>query len=480
MSIYSLFTVSSPVTRITKLARVACLLFLASSAFAQPDWEAIKANATPFVALPEEYETPYKLPVAVGGWEDGLYISRDGLHLYCIYLPADVFSLLYFGTGDITNFSPYRRGPTFGMDLTTNPVGASEWLHGDILYTHRRSVNEPFPDWQLSNLARPVWSEGAVQIVTKDDSTADIFAYTSNHDSPPDVDDRDILIFRDSGLNPSGIGAFLPAPLNSDLPEDNPHFERLDAHNLVLFFDSDRPGGTGGLDLWFSTSADDGASWAEPQPVTSVNTELDNQMPHLFQDDMGQWWLYFMSDDPNTMKSGIYRMRMATTGDWNSWTDQQLVIGVGNTFAVGEPTLTRYGDISFVVVYDAGDSATPTDRFDADPWFLPRKGSPTAVEDRTTQTPDGFELLQNYPNPFNPATTIRYQLAQVGDVRLTIYNLLGQKVRTLVHTRQPAGNYAVVWDGRDDADEAVTSGMYFYELHVDGVFLATRKMALLK
>ncbi|RMF63431.1 MAG: hypothetical protein D6743_10745, partial [Calditrichaeota bacterium] len=288
-----------------------CVAFC-STVSAQPDWDAIKADARPFVALPDEYETPYKLPIAVGGWEDGLYITRDGLNLYCIYLPVDVFSFLYVGDGDITNFSPYRRGPTFGMDLTTNPAGASEWLHGDILYTHRNSVLEPFPEWQLSNLARPVWSEGAVQIVMKDDSTADIFAYTSNHDSPPDKEDVDILFFRNSSLNPSGVGEFLPAPVRSDEQEDNPHIERLDASNLVLFFDSPRPGGKGGLDIYLSTSDDDGATWSEPQPVTSVNTALDDQMPHLFRDEMGEWWLYFMSDDPNTLKSGIYRARLAT------------------------------------------------------------------------------------------------------------------------------------------------------------------------
>ena len=448
------------------------LVWLPVTAGAQPDWDRIKADARPFVALPDEYETPYKLPIAVGGWEDGLYITRDGLHLYCIYLPADVFSLVYFGDGDITNFSPYRRGPTFGMDLTTNPIGASEWLHGDILYTHRQSVTEPFPEWQLSNLARPVWSEGAVQIIMKNDSTADLFAYTTNHDSPPDRDDRDLLIFRNSSLNPSGVGDFLPAPVNSDFPEDNPHFERLDAQNLVLFFDSDRPGGKGGLDLWFSTSPDDGATWTEPRPVTSLNTELDNQMPHLFRDQTGQWWLYFMSDDPVTLQSGIYRARLGTAGDWNSWSAPELVIGTGNTFAVGEPTLTRYGDISFVVVYDADTAATATDRFDADPWFLPRKGSPTEVADRPSSAPSGFALFQNYPNPFNPTTQITFELSESTNTRLTVYDLLGREVATLVSGHLPGGQHRVSFHAN-----GLPTGLYFYELQA-GNFVQVRKMLL--
>ena len=461
-----------------KLTVFASLFFLAGTVSAQPDWDTIKANAKPFVALPDEYETPYKLSIAVGGWEDGLYVTRDGLNLYCIYLPADVFSFLYVGDGDISNFSPYRRGPTFGMDLTTNPAGASEWLHGDILYTHRQSVNEPFPEWQLSNLARPVFSEGAVQIVMKNDSTADFFVYTSNHDSPQGQDDVDILFFRDSSLNPSGVGEFLPPPVRTDQQDTNPHIERLDDSNLVLFYDSgDRPNAD--VDMLFSLSADDGVTWEPPKPVTSLNTELSEQMPHLFRDDTGQWWLYFMGEDATTMKSGIYRAKLARSGDWDSWTDKELVIGVGNTFAVGEPTLTRYGDIAFVVIYEAPDG-TPTDKYDNDPWFMPRKGSPTSVSDNRSDFPDDFQLLQNYPNPFNPETKIRYQLQEAGQVRLAIYNLLGQQVRTLVNQNQISGSHTVVWDGRDDAGEVVTSGMYFYKLKVGGAFIATRKMVLLR
>lgn len=342
-----------------------------------PDWEEIKRRAMPFVALPDEFGTPYKLPIAVGGWEDGLYITRDGLDLYCIYLPVDVFSFFFLGDGDISNFSAYsayRRGPTFGMDLRTNPIGAPEWLHGDILHTHRTSVDEPFPEWHLSNLARPVWSEGAVQTIMKDGSTADIFAYTSNHNSSAEIDNVDILVFRNSSRDPSGIGEPLPAPVTtSDYKEDNPHFERLDSQNLVLFYDSNRPGGAGSLDIWYSTSSDDGATWAQPQPVTTINTELEQQQPHLFQDASGRWYLYYANEDSRTRKLEVWRVRLSKLGNWDSWTEHELVIGVGNTFTLGEPTLTKNGDIAFVVVYDAGEQATATDRFDADPWFLPRK-----------------------------------------------------------------------------------------------------------
>ncbi|RMF62551.1 MAG: T9SS C-terminal target domain-containing protein [Calditrichaeota bacterium] len=93
--------------------------------------------------------------------------------------------------------------------------------------------------------------------------------------------------------------------------------------------------------------------------------------------------------------------------------------------------------------------------------------------------PTRFALQQNYPNPFNPTTTIRYQVPQAANVRIVIYNLLGQRVRTLVDERKPAGTYSVQWNGRDDSGRTVASGVYLYRL-VSGKFRQTQKMLLLK
>jgi hypothetical protein len=90
-----------------------------------------------------------------------------------------------------------------------------------------------------------------------------------------------------------------------------------------------------------------------------------------------------------------------------------------------------------------------------------------------------FGLGQNYPNPFNPSTTIRYTLAEASDVRLVVYNVIGQEVRTLVNAAQPSGAYNVVWDGRDAIGRQVATGMYIYRL-VAGENLAVRKMIIAK
>jgi len=90
------------------------------------------------------------------------------------------------------------------------------------------------------------------------------------------------------------------------------------------------------------------------------------------------------------------------------------------------------------------------------------------------------ELAQNVPNPFNPSTTIRFSLRQRSKVTLSVYDVRGRRVRTLVRGVRTAGvEHVVAWDGRDDAGAAVSSGVYFYRL-VAGSFTQTRKMLLLK
>ena len=93
--------------------------------------------------------------------------------------------------------------------------------------------------------------------------------------------------------------------------------------------------------------------------------------------------------------------------------------------------------------------------------------------------PLGFSLQQNYPNPFNPKTHITYQLSEACQVRLDVYNPVGQKVRTLVNQIQDTGIHTVVWDGRDDRGLPVASGVYLYRIEA-GNFSRTRKMVLLR
>jgi hypothetical protein len=97
----------------------------------------------------------------------------------------------------------------------------------------------------------------------------------------------------------------------------------------------------------------------------------------------------------------------------------------------------------------------------------------------TPDLPVTYSLDQNYPNPFNPATTIRYQLPQDGQVRLDIFNVLGQLVRTLVDEPEQAGFYTIKWDGTNGEGLSAGSGVYFYRIQA-GDFVQSRKMMVLK
>jgi hypothetical protein len=93
--------------------------------------------------------------------------------------------------------------------------------------------------------------------------------------------------------------------------------------------------------------------------------------------------------------------------------------------------------------------------------------------------PASYELAQNVPNPFNPSTDIRFALPQAGKVNLSIYNVLGQHVKSLVDGYMDAGYQTVTWDGTDNRDNIVASGVYFYKLSAEG-YTNTKKMLLLK
>ena len=103
----------------------------------------------------------------------------------------------------------------------------------------------------------------------------------------------------------------------------------------------------------------------------------------------------------------------------------------------------------------------------------------TSVEDLTGAIPISFVLEQNYPNPFNPTTIIRYQLSEFTHVELTIYNQLGQRIKTLVNERQLAGDYQSEWNGRNEMGQQVSSGVYFYRLRAES-FSETQKMILMR
>ncbi len=112
--------------------------------------------------------------------------------------------------------------------------------------------------------------------------------------------------------------------------------------------------------------------------------------------------------------------------------------------------------------------------------FAGYNGIPTDVEyEYEPNLPEDFVLEQNYPNPFNPTTTIEFQLPQREHVTLSIYNTLGQKIRTLINKELTVGSYSIDWDGKNRGGNIVSSGVYIYKLETLETTLS-KKMLLLK
>ncbi len=130
---------------------------------------------------------------------------------------------------------------------------------------------------------------------------------------------------------------------------------------------------------------------------------------------------------------------------------------------------------------NAGDPNMPTDPdgtvSDIGAFYYPL---PVGVDDDAGgNLPDQFSLIQNYPNPFNPATIIEYNLPKRSHVTIEVYNLLGEKVKTLVDGEKSAGTYTITWDGTSLSGESVSTGVYFYRFQA-GDYVETKKMLLLK
>ena len=110
---------------------------------------------------------------------------------------------------------------------------------------------------------------------------------------------------------------------------------------------------------------------------------------------------------------------------------------------------------------------------------LPQAATETAVAEAEGVVPAEFALAQNFPNPFNASTTIAFQLGLPSQVELAVYNISGQRVRTLISGSLPAGHHRLQWDGRNDRGEPAASGAYLYQLSASD-FVATRQLMLLK
>lgn len=337
------------------------------------NWDNLKDILSPAIApgFLDTYQAPEPLDLRQYGWEDGLHISRDGLHLYALYFPGDLFGYNLFLNQniaseelcDLLSNKDYIRAyaDDFGMDMVSNEVDCEAYPNVDILYASRSSTSEAFSNWQLSGIARPGKLEGSPfpLFSTSQAGVVDIFLFTENND---------IWMIRNTTANPSGIeqAVRLPSPINpvnTEFKVDNPHLERLGGNNLILVYE--RYTTPNQRSFMYSFSSDNGNTWQEPVEMNSIGSFNGNiEHPHLYRNPQGDWYLYY------SMNCNIYRALQVVPGDWDSWGFSELVVSRGDAACVGEPTLTARGDLIFVVAYQNLGNNDFTDQFDLDPWIL--------------------------------------------------------------------------------------------------------------
>jgi hypothetical protein len=167
---------------------------------------------------------------------------------------------------------------------------------------------------------------------------------------------------------------------------------------------------------------------------------------------------------------------LQVSNDGTSWT----TVHVNNAGAANAQDFSfAQTTAKFVRLYMKKHEKSNYRILDFEVYANPGAAKSTAGNADVAMIPETIVLQQNYPNPFNPTTQIRYELPQAGQVRLIIYNSLGQEVRRLVDKQQAAGYHHVTWNGRDHNGKPVPSGIYLYRLQV-GDFVTTKRMLMAK
>lgn len=194
---------------------------------------------------------------------------------------------------------------------------------------------------------------------------------------------------------------------------------------------------------------------ASEEAYEGVLVELNDVVVTQAQNDYGEWYVVDTSGTPAQMDDGFFYLDSVTP---------PIVINVNDTWAM------LRGVVNFSYDEYELNPRTPDDM------------SQEASAQNNLLAPS-TEIISAYPNPFNPETTLRYQLSENDAVTINVYNIKGEKIRTLVDQNQAAGIHETVWTGKDDDDRSVSSGVYFFKLESaknNADYTSTKKVILLK
>ncbi|MEZ5357593.1 MAG: T9SS type A sorting domain-containing protein [Candidatus Zixiibacteriota bacterium] len=368
---------------------------------------------------------------------DTLYISHHELDIDTLWLP-----------GDYTDFLKAQVGPTGGFAFDKR-------LRGPMT---PKAIENPFAlDIEADYVYIPLVNDGLIRGVFNS-AAISLFDVANDHT----MRDGDTMFV--DGTN-------------------RPYQLRIAIENPRILSQ---------IQLGFVISSPDGASWTyEPQTgglgaTTQAVTLLDSRMiPHTDTWDATGGLLVAETNMDGIDEDSIIFSGSATSVDVAGLSADLAEDMIALTFIPGGVGIDEvkticvdtgvFGSMTGWGLYES--ELMPT-RYSGMLCYPVKMLNPTDTDD-DTQLPLTYSLGQNYPNPFNPATTIRFSIAKRGHVSLTVYNILGQIVRTLADQDYDAGEHDVSWNGRDASGQTVASGIYLYRLESEEL-IETKKMVLLK
>ena len=232
-----------------------------------------------------------------------------------------------------------------------------------------------------------------------------------------------------------------------------------------------------GQDIYMQRLELDGTFTWGPNGKAVVQKPRDQTEAAIVAFDANDGLLIAWSDYSSTEESDIYYKYVHPSGNFSSHSSEGGDVMCDALKKQYQPRLVTVGEHAYAVWAD-GRSSGKTEILGL---YAQKLDNPTTpVDDHFLPSPMGFRLMQNHPNPFNPSTNIAFEITDAAkDYRLDIYNIKGQLVKTLHKGKLGLGRHSVVWNGQDNNDKEVASGVYFYRLD-DGQKAKTRKMLLMK
>jgi hypothetical protein len=439
-------------------------------------------------ARANQFESPGYPDNSINPDHDFLYCRYDGQNWSYTYLGRAGYKFYsseadYVGLGALCPNDPntlYISSPYDPRDNVTD-LGVREifkgvtsdngvtWTWTPVTQNSTRDNIRPIvPAWNNYNMIL-LWCRGSY-ITAQSFDAAVVGIIESKNETPSKMNYVDATLLNTTFADGSPL--VFTGPDNGSGAYDNRWHQRSGVGNGGFVFTSSETSGEnapalktkikfpkkGIYDVWVNFWCNPSYDWRIKAGLSQDNLQVFRSMACKQVENNSHQVPVLLSGSDNTFLYQAYLGRVEKNeGDELDVFIDDEATRTGSTTLTGDLTRTWYDGISYAIIND---------------------NLPSNIN-HEIEIPLTFALSQNYPNPFNPTTTINYTLGQSGNVRIIIYNLQGEEVKTLVNSYQERGNYLIMWDATDNNNSPVSSGVYFYSLK-SGSYLQNKKMVLIR